>query len=161
MRKILPSAFTLIELLSVMAIMVILLAIALGVSTDWGRSAGMRSSVLGVKSALAMARQWAVTYRVRTTFAYTNTSSCERGYYVVFDTENGNVGNTNYLARDIVFTNNLTPIEFELDGSCQWRDSGDDSSTRAIVLLERHRGNNRLISTITVFRVTGYARAEQ
>ena len=157
--------FTLIELLAVMSIAALLLAVALGASLSWGRSTGMRSSVVNVKSSLALARQWAITHGTRTLFTYANTPPPqERGYYIITSPSYGNLGNTNYLARGLVFTNIfMNPIEFRSDGICggtasSWPPSGNSGE---IVLYEQNKGANGLSSTITVFRLTGYARIEE
>jgi prepilin-type N-terminal cleavage/methylation domain-containing protein len=61
-----PRAFTLLELLVVLAIMSTLMVIALPAFTNMGRGGGMRSGVAEVRATLNLARQWAITHRART-----------------------------------------------------------------------------------------------
>ena len=125
--------FTLLELMTVVALMAILLAMATLVFIEMGRGAAMRGSVQGIKTALVQARQFAITRRVRTTLKYgnlENTSTAgRRGYFVVATNETKagcDVMNTNYLALGVVFfdqTGQALPnglprtLTFKLDGS--------------------------------------------
>ncbi len=58
--------FTLTELLVVIGIIGLMLALVLPAFTGLGRSAGMNSAVMQVRTTLALARQWAITTRQST-----------------------------------------------------------------------------------------------
>lgn len=58
--------FTLTELLVVIGIIGLMLALVLPAFTGLGRSAGMNSAVMQVRTTLALARQWAITSRQST-----------------------------------------------------------------------------------------------
>jgi prepilin-type N-terminal cleavage/methylation domain-containing protein len=151
------NGFSLIELLSVMAIVLILLALAVDASLGWGRRAGLRAGTAEVGAALDLARQWARTHGRPTTFAYGNTAGRECGYVVLRDAVHGAIGHSNHLATGVVFTNDgPDSIVFLPDGTCDGPPSSWPADRRTI-LLEREAGTGTaLTATITVFRLTGY-----
>ena len=145
--------FTLIELLAVLVIMAIMMSIAVLAFLKIGHAAGMRAAVLNVQSTLNLARQNAITYRVRTKFTYGNVESDTQplvGYYTM--TTNGVlIGKTNLLDVGIVFTNpGSGSLEFKFDGSCQ----GLAIETN-ILISERDKGANALSNAITVYPLSG------
>jgi len=100
------AGFTMIELLAVLAIMAIVMGVTITSFLQMTRTSGMRAAVLNVKSALVMARQSAITRRVRAEFRYGNTKTADeqsRGYYVVAEKSGGDLVNTNYLAPGVMF----------------------------------------------------------
>ena len=103
MKNSLKRGFTLLELITVMAIMMILMGMAMLAFVDWGRGAAMRSALMSVRTALSQARQHAVTYRVPTCILCTNSASPLRGYYLVTNRTDGIIGTTNYLPEGIAF----------------------------------------------------------
>lgn len=138
--------------MAVMVITSIMLSIAVVAFVQIGHSAGMKASVLSVQSALNLARQNAITYRVRTTFSYSNLVSDSElpvGCFVV--TTNGCVvGQTNRLDIGIIFTNpSKGGVTFTLDGSF-----GGINDTN-ITLIERDKGVNAMSNAITVDPLTG------
>jgi prepilin-type N-terminal cleavage/methylation domain-containing protein len=156
------SGFTLVELLAVMAIMAVLLAIAVATSIDWGRGTGMRASTRSVKTSLAFARQWAMTRGSRTALAFGNAGPPHQGFYAVTNSLDGMIGNTNYLAKGVVFSNSVDDrIVFNADGSCGGSSSNWPSGVYRLVLWERERGTNGLVSSIRLHRLTGCATIEE
>lgn len=75
------AAFTLLELLAVMAIMVLLMSMSVGAYYGFVRGASLKSSVLSVKTTLQMAKQYAVTHRCRTVVLFWQDST--NSHYVV------------------------------------------------------------------------------
>lgn len=167
------SAYSLIELLCVMALVLVLLAIALPSTTDWGRGAAMRTSAANLRSSLAVARRWAVSHGTRTSLVFGNEQAIDRGYCVVMSSASGRIGQTNYLAKGIGFytagsvnsvpfdTNDVGSLEFALDGSCTAGALSNLADTVDIVLAEPNRLPGGMRATITVYRTTGYARAKE
>lgn len=116
--------FTLLEMLTVMAIMMIMMTMAMVTFQSFGKGTAMRSGLLNVKTGLMGARQWAVTHRVRTSFTYGNASGLpKRGYYLITNSVQKTIGETNYLPAGVVFTNlpfdgaSVVSIMFKLDGT--------------------------------------------
>lgn len=60
------AGFTLLELLTVMAIMLMLMGMVMGSYYGFLRGAGLTSAVTNVRSTLSLARQFAVTHRCKT-----------------------------------------------------------------------------------------------
>ena len=146
-------AFTLIELLAILAIVVILLSIGAASSVHWGREARMRSSVGEVTATLDAARQWARTHGNISTFAFTNPPSGRPGTFALIDAQHGLIGRTNTLKSGIVWTYSFRPVHFSPDGTCP-------GTNRVLVLTESHPHAHPLVSTITVYTVTGQAVVE-
>ena len=93
--------FTLTELLVVIGIIGLMLALVLPAFTGLGRSAGMNSAVMQVRTTLALARQWAITTRQSTYVVFAdgatvaaNASERDKAYraFAVWGT-----GQTNYI----------------------------------------------------------------
>lgn len=145
------SAFTLIELVSVISIMLLLLGLAVTASIGWGRGAAMRTSHKMVLSSLSSARQQAIAGGKTVDFSCTNRIGSDRGRYVLFDKE-GDLGNTNSLARGIVFASNTQlRVRFRSDGTCF-----SSSTNRTIdIILEESSGP--LSATIKVYTATGHS----
>jgi len=139
------GGFTLIELLTVMAIMLIIMAMAVGAFLDWGRGSGMRGALIDVKSAMVNTRQKAITERKKTQFVFGNTNTEEKGwfgYYYYLTITNfvksaGLASSTNYLPTGVIFGDKSyneikgSNIVFKLDGTCP---GGDD---RYLSLVEK------------------------
>ena len=99
---VLPAAggFTLIKMLAVLAIMGLMMGLTVGAFNHWGRGSRVKGSVLHLKHSMSMARQFAITKRVRTTFECGNMPNGERGYYSVVRNDTGyQVGATNFLEK--------------------------------------------------------------
>jgi prepilin-type N-terminal cleavage/methylation domain-containing protein len=156
------AAFTLLEMLTVIAIMGLIMSIAVVAFVDIGRGAAMRSSVLNVRSGLSSARQYAITHRVRTLFEYGNASEggMTNGYYVIANSVSGVIGVTNFVARGICFADS-TNVEFALDGSCTGAGWANTAGyvTRDVTLYESRpdgtlRPNGMAVTTV-VYKLTG------
>jgi prepilin-type N-terminal cleavage/methylation domain-containing protein len=144
--------FTLIEMLAVLAIMGLMMGLTIGAFNHWGRGSRLRGSLLHLKSSMSMARQFAITRRVRTTFACGNTANGDRGYYSITRNDSGaQVGATNYLADGIVFSNQTYSVEFRLDGSCE---TGTGAAPMTMTIMERNQGA-ALIADIKLYPLTG------
>lgn len=73
------GGFTLLELLTVMAIMLILMTIAVGAYHGMSIGSGIRGSVSNVRMTLSLARQFAMTHRKRT-YVFFNQDSTNSHY---------------------------------------------------------------------------------
>jgi prepilin-type N-terminal cleavage/methylation domain-containing protein len=147
-------AFTLIEMLTVMAIMMIMMAFAMVNFLQWGRGAAMRGATLNVKSSITCTRQWAVTHRTRTDFVYGNCPSPsgvgQSGYYFVSNGVDGMVGSTNFLPKQILFAITNAAImtnSFLMDGTMK-------SGTNVFIGI----CNNNRTNVLQVFQFTGRAK---
>lgn len=115
------QAFTLAELLVVIAVMGIVIAISIPAFQGIGRGAGMRAATVQVKTTLGLARQWAITHRQRTYVVFptwysgmsSNSYKACRAYgvFAVTDLATG----SGYYAKDWTF---LPPgVVFNTDGT--------------------------------------------
>lgn len=73
--------FTLIELLVVIGIMGILMGAAVVAFQNMSKGSAMRSSVMQVRTALALARQWAITHRENTYLVFPDAVVLSTGEY--------------------------------------------------------------------------------
>ena len=154
------QSFTLIELLVVMGLMLSMMALAMVAFVDWGRGTGMRTSVRNMKSTLVLARQWAITHRAPTTFAYSNTvSPPQLGWYtttIMVSNQTVMIGNTNYLTKGVVFESAADQrIKFNIDGTCDKTVGTWTGWKSKIALQEINQGSRALSSTTTVYQLTG------
>ncbi len=75
------KAFTLIELLMVIALIAILTAITIPAYQGISKGAAMRGAITGLKSTLMLSRQWAITHRVTVTvYCYRRVPTNEMPY---------------------------------------------------------------------------------
>ncbi len=139
-------AFTLIELLSVLAVMLIVLTMAVFAVIDWGRTTGMRASVVTVEHALTMARQRAVAQREPTVFVCSLPETVPGAFVITNAT--GLLGETNYLRRGIAFAPDST-------ATIRFSPRGGPGADAVLILQEINRGVHALSSTISVSGVTG------
>jgi len=156
------NGFTMIELLAVMAIMGIMMGITVVAFMNFGRHAAMKGAVLNVRTSLSLARQYAITHRVKTKFEFGNTNNpmnVRTGWYSITAT-NTVVDPTNFLTEGVAFTDGTNDlpigarpwIEFKLDGSC----SGDVAPpTTNLFITEGHASGISLTSTTRVYKLTG------
>jgi prepilin-type N-terminal cleavage/methylation domain-containing protein len=145
-------AFTLIELLAVLAVMLIVLSMVAIAVIDWGRESGMRASATTIERALTMARGRAVAHRESTVFV-SSLPAVTPGAFVITNAT-GLLGDTNYLRQGIAFDeNSAATIRFSPRGA-------PDGGEAVIVLREVYRGPEGLSCTIRVDGVTGQTRVQ-
>jgi len=117
-------AFTLMELMVVMGIIILLMALAVPVLTR-GRGSALRAATVNVKAALALTRQWAITKRTPTTVLLgfgEMPDGSERSYYRVTNAVHGVVEQTTFLPEGIVLAElPESGITFRPDGSTAGR----------------------------------------
>ena len=151
-------AFTLIEMLTVLAIIAFIMGLSIGAFRDFGRGAGMRGSMLHAKSGFNMARQYAITHRIHTTIHYANLDGEAQGYYYIMIPTNRLVGTTNYLSSGVAFSTGsgfeTNPVTFNFDGSCR-----DDATSITIGLEEWGMSTNGLTGTLRLNTLTGRIRS--
>lgn len=94
MRKNHPTAFTLVELLAVLAIMGLIFSIGIPAFFRLSKSAGLGSGAQQLKSTLSLARQYAITKRERT--------------FVVFPYSATALPTINYTAYSVLASNRTT-----------------------------------------------------
>lgn len=159
------AAFTLIELLAVMAIMGLLLGISVMAFKDMGRGAGMRGASIQFKSNLSLARQQAITKRtpIRVIFANTNDVTGWRGMFYLADTSDNLIGSVNYFSRSIQFfelKNDIITVlaseehvEFRADGSCDVDKKDSGQPRRTIFVGET--GGRGMTNQFRIYEKTG------
>jgi prepilin-type N-terminal cleavage/methylation domain-containing protein len=105
MRKSRQHAFTLVELISVLVILAILLSIALPAVTNLTKANALNAAAREVSNTLSLARQMAITHRVRTRvvfpFTLTTTVSTLAPAYLSYAvmTNDVNTGNWSYVTK--------------------------------------------------------------
>ena len=140
--------FTLVEILSVMAILVLFLTIATPAVIDWGRASRMRAARATVQASLGLAREVAMAHDRDVTWYATNLQQRKSGA-LWLELEEELYGSTNRLARGFVFNPDANmSVAFKGDGTLQGSDAW-------IGIFEESRGESGLISSVRVYRVTG------
>lgn len=164
-------AFTLVELLVVMVVIVTLMAVAVPAFIGIGRGAGMRTAVNNVRSTLSLARQWAIThrenvyFRLRTNewvFIPTNrpqdqwvTKDNGISCYFVSNADNVLIQNVILLSPDVKFGQDDQVFVFTPEGGLS---SGVGVQT---IVLENKRGQaGAMRRTIMINGLTGGIRVE-
>lgn len=118
------SAFTLIELMVVMGIILVIMGVAVPLMNIGGGTA-LRTTVSNFRSTVALTRQWAITHRTPTTIVIGSTNvfgGVNKSFYVVTNSSDGLVNDIKYLPDSVQFTN-LPPgltrvgITFRPDGT--------------------------------------------
>lgn len=102
------KGFTLVELLVVMGIMAILVMVAGPMFNGLTRSSGMKGATMQLSTTLSMARQWAITHRVKTYVVFpstdgTNKSFSSRAYRAYNVMAYDEINRTNAFLRDWAF----------------------------------------------------------
>lgn len=168
MRK---SAYTLLEMVAVMALVAVLTLAATASYHAWGPSTSMRSAENAVLGSLSRARQLAITQSRPVRFcAITETNKLSRPTVSKFaldvadpedfdfeedfddDEKFKAYGPTNDLPRGIVFSNDVFNVTFKADGSC--RAPGFDDDIDFAYTLH----GKSLVRHLKVNRLTGIAR---
>lgn len=165
------AAYTLVEMVAVMALVAVLTIAATASYHAWGPSTSMRSAESAVIGSLARARQLAISHSRPVRFNAintTNNSSRVTASSFALDAANPEdfdfaadfadsskfkpYGPTNALPRGIVFSNDVFSVTFRADGSC--RAPGFDDDLDFVYTLS----GRKLSSKIRVNRLTGIAR---
>ncbi|MDA0577366.1 MAG: hypothetical protein O3B24_04640 [Verrucomicrobia bacterium] len=157
------QAFTLIELLTVMAIMIIMLGLTVVGFKDLGRGAGLRAGVMKFRTSLSQTRQMTITQRAKVSFNYFNTNDISGTRGVYYKTRNGVLlGTQNFLPSGIVFRDEPTVpavVTFGFDGSISGSTNfGNAVSTglRDITITEQKPSGGTTV--LRVYPMTGRIR---
>lgn len=151
--------FTLLELITVLAIMIIIMASAVVSIVGIRRGAEMRGGVSAVRATIAAARQAAVTRRERVTvhFELNNSQRSDSRAFWVTDSD-GQIGETNYLSRGLVFAPSApgyvgsSYLQFMPTG-------GSGSASNAFVIIGEVSGTQT--NVLKLYGLTGLMRIEQ
>jgi prepilin-type N-terminal cleavage/methylation domain-containing protein len=154
------DAFTLIELLTVMAIIGVMMGLSISAFTSIGSGSGMRAAVMQTRTAMTQARQTTITLRKRARFTYGNTDDL-RGYYYTWLTDSEElIGGTNYLPSGFIYksvdmsgTDFVDSVEFKLDGSCNNAVGDYDSQQREFFVVEDPPTGRT--NTFVIYAMTG------
>jgi prepilin-type N-terminal cleavage/methylation domain-containing protein len=155
----LPSAFTLVELLIVMVLMAIIVGMAVPAFLGIGRGAGMRGGVSSVCSTLSLLRQWAITHREEVSFAYFAATSPTPSYYYATNYSGLAIISTNdppTLPMDVKFLSNGI-ITFKTDGGLA---TGITPVELIIADRQKYDTDNTQKKTISVNGLTGAIRVK-
>lgn len=161
----------------VMAIMAVMLTITIAAFNSLGSGTGMRGAQLMTRSQVSLARQNAISRRVKTRLHIGNTED-SRGYIFMTerdDPDNPNtetlIDSTNYLPKGFFFGETVAApqlaapyeddvIEFKFDGSAdsaypdEWESAvSPRAKTKDIVIRENRPGG--LVITSVVYGMTG------
>jgi len=164
-RPVRRSAFTLIELVSVLAIVVVLLAIALGSYYGWTRAAGIDTAANLTATVCTQARELAITQLIRAEVTCSNLTPVGRapcGVLAVytFDTNDTPIlaMPANQLPSGICFRfTNLTEqaVVFLPDGTAS---APENHATRIVVVSQAGDSGHTLARIVEVNPVTGRPR---
>jgi len=145
------SAFTLLELLAVIAIMAVMMGAAVASFQGIGRGARMRSSVNMVRTAVGLARQQAILKGQTLEMRFFEDNGLY-GYYMTNTVENYQVGQRQYLPRGIRVSPAPSTLTFQPTGS------GGGAGTSS---LELRQTDGVVVPTqITVYNLTGLVRVQ-
>jgi len=152
------AGFTLLELLVVMGIMIMMMGIGLTGWLGMRRGAEMRGAVSGVRTTLLLARQQAVTKRLRVTVTLT---SDPNGDYM--STKSTSYSGTNsvhatvYLPKGIKFTGSVPSVTFTPVGTV------NASGPQVVNLVETAKQKAATPDTrkITVWPLTGVTKVSE
>lgn len=166
------SAFTLLELLVVMSIVVLLLAASLPTVTGMGRGASLQGAVSNVRSTLSLARQWAITNRKYTYVVFpgvdevaasTGDTYAYRAYavyeYDPISREGRYVTEWKFLPKGIVFDDDTSKSNNVFDRTTEQikYPSNDDSEISVHVLPFRPTGRTGGSAPYEVFLREGFS----
>lgn len=145
------TGFTLVELLMVVAIMGILLGAGTFAFNSMGDEARMRNATMQVRTALNLARQWAITHR-QDTYLNIVTNGFTVEAVSAVSTNRETIGSPQFLPPGIVFTN-VTSIGFRPTGALV----GSGASGNTTIYLRATAGAVSPV-TITIYPLTGMTR---
>ncbi len=169
-------AFTLIEVISVMVVMMLVLTIAIGSHLMWKRHHALDTVEMQVLAQLSLARQHAITQARPTTFSTSN--SVDRGFFGLSTAGNPTddaeeaighhveirtpIGDTLPMPRRVLWVawseEDNPHVKFLPDGSCALKDQ-DPVFTFSQHLSDRAGMDPILSRSIRIHALTGLARA--
>ena len=160
-------AFTLIELLMVIAVIAILIGLSSPAFMNMGRGAGLNGATTSVRSTLSLLRQWAITHREEATFAYFTDcgTNFPDSYYYATNASGVAIISTNYndkyngsprLPLDVMFGESGA-ITFKTDGGLA---SGAMTTNIVINMRAPPAGATKTNMTIKINGLTGGIKVE-
>jgi prepilin-type N-terminal cleavage/methylation domain-containing protein len=166
------SAFTLIELVSVLAIIVVLLSIALGSYSGWTRAAGVEAAASLTATVFSHARELAITERLDTRVVCGNITPDGRAacgsiaVYTFGDDTNATLSltmPTNTFPAGVCFSNTTEQaIEFRADGTCRPSTLFDsDNCARFVIVNSAGAAAKALTRIVEVNQLSGRIRVRR
>jgi prepilin-type N-terminal cleavage/methylation domain-containing protein len=143
------KAFTLLELLVVMTIIVIIMAVGAPVFFTLGRSMALNTEVNNVAANLSLARQWAITHKEKVTFEWNGTNFS----YSITGDRTGNIFTTNLLP-EVKFIDSGT-FKFNAKGECE-----DIATATEEIKISEQQGSSPRKKKIVIYRLTGGYKVE-
>ena len=151
--------FTLLELLTVIAIMAVMMGATTAAYFGLGRGARLRGAVSTLRSSLSLTRQQAIlkgqtlTLEFREVSSGSDTYQYEVWYYSDTDsTEDHQVGQTGYLPRGI----SLSPVPRDLE----FYPTGGAGADAPVLLTLAEIGAAGTTVTLTVYPLTGLMKVD-
>ncbi len=145
--------FTLLELLTVIAIMAVMMGATTAAYFGLGRGARLRGAVSTLRAAVGLARQQAILQGQTLELRFSGNATDGYSYQVinVTATPNHQVGSTGYLPRGINMSAVPSPIEFHPAGSSQV------AGTTSFSLTESGGAGS---AAVTIYHLTGLMKVE-
>ena len=169
------SAFTLVELITVLTIISFLVATAVGAYFAWNKASALRGAADLTLSGLGRARQFAITHRVDTFVCMDNaTSLTNRTFFIICTNAGDSVEIPRHIAvappqplpAGVFFDNPDRLLCFKPRGCvapetmADW-DAGDDGEIIITLILQRGEpGGGGVHQTLRLDPLTGHARPE-
>jgi type IV fimbrial biogenesis protein FimT len=150
------GAFTLVELLLVIAIIAIVIAIGVPSFTGMGRGYGMNSAVSTVCATLTQSRQWAITHRENVSFVYFASAAPSPSYYYVTNNTGVVLVKTNELPMEVILSEDGS-ITFKSDGGLA---SGAGNTQHIYIWDRKFPNDNSKGKTIEINGLTGGIKVE-
>lgn len=146
-----------LELITVLAIMIIIMSSAVVSIVGMRRGAEMRSGMSSLRTTIALARQSAVTKREKVTvhFAIRDTGGNGRDFWLSNDT--GTISETNHLSLGLEFARRA--FGYTASSSLEFRPTGGSgSASNAFVIIGEVSGTQTNI--LKIYGLTGQMRTE-
>ncbi len=141
------KAFTLVEMLVVLAIIAMLLGISIPFTAGFGKGLRIKTSARAILGVLRVAKSSAITYRKE----YTVIFDVENGEYWIEDTDGRILEKKHILPSSIKFKvpddEEADPITFEDDNIVFYSTGAIEGASGSITIADK-RGNSKTISVI-------------
>lgn len=143
------KAFTLVEMLVVLAIIAMLLAISVPFTSGFGKGLRIKTAARGIMGTLRVARSNAITYREK----YTVVFDVDKGEYWIEDSKGAIFERKSRLPSSIKFENmteegeRSDPISFEGDKVIFYSTGAVEGSSGSVTIRDR-TGDSKTISII-------------